>query len=166
MSDPGIATTDLLSDYDLYLIGEGRHRDLATSLGAQCVTVDGQPGVRFALWAPNARRVAVVGNFNNWNGEHHSMRARSAGIWEIFISHMSAGDIYKYEVTGPNGLLPLRADPMARQAEIPPATGSIVAAQAAAIKPPLRRTQPPGLDKPLSIYEVHAASWMRHFNGT
>lgn len=158
----------LLSDFDLYLLNEGRHRDLASCLGAQTIVVDEIPGTRFAVWAPNARRVSVVGNFNSWDGRRHPMRLRhGSGIWEIFIPRLQAGEIYKYEILGASGLLPLKADPVAQQAEIPPKTGSIVPVQTTSAPQihPLRRTQPNGLNKPLSIYEVHAPSWIRHYNG-
>jgi 1,4-alpha-glucan branching enzyme len=158
----------LLSDYDLYLFGEGRHRELATCLGAQLITIGDVPGVRFAVWAPNARRVSVVGNFNNWDGRRHPMRFRpGVGVWEIFVPRLCSGEVYKYEILGADGLLPLKADPMARQTVTPPATGSIIASFQADLPRPsaLRGTEKPGLDKPLSIYEVHAPSWMRHFNG-
>lgn len=158
----------LLSDFDLHLINEGRHHDLATCLGAQCISVDSVLGVRFAVWAPNARRVSVVGNFNIWDGRRHPMRLRQgSGVWEIFIPRLQVGEIYKFEILGANGLLPLKADPVARQTEIPPKTGSIVAegeafsSQVSAI----RDTQSKGLNEPLLIYEVHAPSWMRHHNG-
>jgi 1,4-alpha-glucan branching enzyme len=158
----------LLSDFDLHLLEEGTHHDLARCMGAQLVTINETPGVRFAVWAPNARRVSVVGDFNSWDGRRHPMRLRhNAGVWELFIPRLGSGLAYKYEILGPHGLLPLKADPIARQTEIPPATASIISdplmpAQHAA---PLRQTETPGLDKPLSIYEVHAPSWMRHFNG-
>jgi 1,4-alpha-glucan branching enzyme len=157
----------LISDFDLYLLGEGRHWDMARCLGAQVMEVEGVPGVRFAVWAPNARRVSVVGNFNSWDGRRHAMRRRQAGIWEMFIPRLTAGESYKFEILGPHGLLPLKADPMARQIEVAPATASVVAAPAAspATLPPLRQSEPAGLDKPLSIYEVHAVSWMRHHDG-
>jgi 1,4-alpha-glucan branching enzyme len=158
----------LLSDFDIYLLAEGRHHDLATCLGAQVMTIDDVTGVRFAVWAPNARRVSVVADFNNWDGRRNPMRSRqNAGVWELFIPRIGAGEIYKYEIIGPNGLLPLKADPMARQIQIPPATASIVADPT--FPPPqsvpLRNVQPRGYDKPMAIYEVHAASWMRHFDG-
>jgi 1,4-alpha-glucan branching enzyme len=151
----------LLSDLDIFLFAEGTHRDLGACLGAQPMTVNDVPGVRFAVWAPNAQRVSVVGNFNGWDGRRHVMRKRDAGLWEIFIPRLALGEAYKYEILGPHGLLPLKADPYARQAEIPPATASVVAA---AVRPPKRRARP-GLDTPLSIYEVHAPSWMRHADG-
>jgi 1,4-alpha-glucan branching enzyme len=119
----------LLGDLDVYLLAEGKHRDLAQCLGAHQMVVDGVPGVRFAVWAPNARRVSVVGDFNTWDGRRHQMRLRhEAGVWEIFVPRLRAGAIYKYELLGPDGgMLPLKADPVAWQAEPPPATASIVA---------------------------------------
>ena len=158
----------LLSDFDIYLLAEGKHRDLATCLGAQSMAVDDVPGVRFAVWAPNARRVSVVGNFNVWDGRRHPMRFRQdAGVWELFIPRLTQGEAYKYEIIGPAGPLPLKADPIARQCEIPPATASVVADPVMPVPqaPPLRNSEAAGYDKPLSIYEVHAASWMRHFDG-
>ena len=158
-----------LSAYDIYLLAEGRHHDLATCLGAQIMTVEDVQGVRFAVWAPNARRVSVVGNFNSWDGRRHPMRLRvEAGIWELFIPRLTQGETYKYEIIGPHGILPLKADPLARQSEPPPATASIIPDPVMPVPQasPLRDTQPRGLDKPLAIYEVHAASWMRHFDGT
>ncbi len=167
MPDPNTTAQNLLSDFDIFLLGKGQHRDMGSCLGAQVMTIDGIDGVRFALWAPNARRVSVVGNFNTWNGNLNKMQLRDAGIWEIFIPGLAPGEIYKYEIIGPHGVLPLKADPMARQTEIPPATGSIIANPVLPPRraAPLRHTQPPGLNKPLSIYEVHAPSWMRHFDG-
>ena len=158
----------LLSEFDLYLLAEGKHRDLATCLGAQILSIDDVTGVRFAVWAPNAQRVSVVGNFNGWDGRRHPMRFRqNAGIWELFIPRIGAGASYKYEIIGPHGLLPLKADPVARQTEVPPATASVVGnpVMASRLGAALRNTQSPGYDKPLAIYEVHAPSWMRHFNG-
>ena len=158
-----------LSAYDIYLLAEGRHHDLATCLGAQITRLEDVQGVRFAVWAPNARRVSVVGNFNSWDGRRHPMRLRmEAGIWELFIPRLTQGETYKYEIIGPHGILPLKADPLARQSEPPPATASIIPDPVMPVPQasPLRDTQPRGLDKPLAIYEVHAASWMRHFDGT
>jgi len=161
----------LLGELDLYLLGEGKHRDLANCLGAHPMLVDGVPGVRFAVWAPNARRVSVVGDFNTWDGRRHPMRLRhGAGIWEIFVPRLTAGSIYKYELLGPDGApLPLKADPVAWRVEPSPATASVVddslpfrwsdAAWCA------ERAQRQAPEAPLSIYEVHAASWLRHPDG-
>ena len=154
-----------LGEMDLYLFAEGNHRNLSDAMGSQVINVHGVEGVRFSVWAPNARRVSVVGHFNGWDGRRHPMRQRHpSGVWEIFIPALSAGEIYKYEVLGQHGVLPLKADPLARWTELPPATGSRVATR-------LRhqwgdqawmegRQAAAGADKPLSIYELHAGSWM------
>ncbi len=138
----------LLSDFDLYLLGEGRHLDMASCLGAQVMTVDGVPGVRFAVWAPNARRVSVVGNFNSWDGRRHPMRLRQGcGVWELFIPRLGAGAAYKYEILGPDGAGAAKGRPGG------PAAGAGARhrldrrrGDPAAGRPPLRRSQPPGLD--------------------
>jgi 1,4-alpha-glucan branching enzyme len=119
--------------------------------------------VRFAVWAPNASRVSVVGDFNTWDGRRHPMRLRQqAGIWEIFVPRLLPGAVYKYELLGPNGgLLPLKSDPFAWQVEVPPATASVVA-DIAAIPTPPRRDRPLNhTAEPISVYEVHAGSWAR-----
>ncbi|AOB31672.1 glycogen branching protein [Bordetella sp. H567] len=156
----------LLGDLDLYLIGEGRHESLADCLGSHVTTAQGVQGVRFAVWAPNARRVSVVGDFNSWDGRRHPMRLRhSVGVWELFIPRLQAGERYKYEIIGASGeLLPLKADPLARQTEMPPATASVV-------PPPgdftwtdgewmANRAARQAPDAPISVYEVHAGSWL------
>jgi len=157
----------LLSDFDIYLLAEGKHRNLAACLGAQVMAVDGVPGVRFAVWAPNARRVSVVGDFNQWDGRRHPMRFRiEAGVWELFIPRIAAGVPYKFEILDVHGAVVLKADPVARQAEKPPASASIVAEPLASMPPLVSRTTGDrGYDKPLSIYEVHAPSWIRHYDG-
>jgi 1,4-alpha-glucan branching enzyme len=162
MPDNHAAHENLLSDFDIFLLGEGRHRDMGSCLGAQIMTIGDLTGVRFAVWAPNARRVSVVGDFNAWNGNENVMRRRGAGLWEAFVPNIGVGEIYKYEIIGPHGMLPLKADPFALQIEVPPATGSIVAKP---VIPPRRLATPTSLNKPLAIYEVHATSWMRHLNG-
>ena len=157
----------LLSDDDLRLIAAGEHPALASVLGAHCLTIGGTPGVRFAVWAPNARRVSVVGDFNCWDPRRHPMRLRhSAGVWEIFAPRIGAGERYKFSLLGPDGAeLPDKSDPMARATEKPPATASVVCA-------PLThawndadwiasRAARQATDAPMSIYEVHLASWLR-----
>lgn len=158
-----------LGDMDIYLFSEGNHRDLGRVFGAQLTEVEGVSGVRFAVWAPNARRVSVVGNFNSWDGRRHPMRLhQSAGVWEIFIPRLGPGEVYKYEILGQHGLLPLRADPIALAAQMPPETSSVVAS-------PLdfqwhdddwmqRRTEARPHSEPISVYELHAGSW-RHRAG-
>jgi 1,4-alpha-glucan branching enzyme len=153
----------LLSNFDLHLLREGTHQDIATCLGAQPMVIDGISGVRFAVWAPNARRVSVVGDFNNWDGRRHPMRMRyEAGIWELFIPGLTPGAVYKYELLGPQwNLLPLKADPFAWQVEIPPATASVVADVAAIAPSPRKGRSTNHFAEPISVYEVHAASWAR-----
>jgi len=157
----------LLGDVDVYLLAEGRHLELGRVLGAQCMRIQGIEGVRFAVWAPNARRVSVVGDFNTWDGRRHPMRKRvESGVWELFIPRLAHGSLYQYEILGPRGLLPLKADPVALQAQLPPGTASIVADPT-----PFRWTDQQWmadrasnqrlLHAPLSIYEVHAGSWRR-----
>ena len=155
-----------LSDLDLYLFSEGRHWDLPRVFGAHLTTWDGVEGVRFAVWAPNARRVSVVGAFSGWDGRRLPMRRREgAGVWELFVPGIGVGELYKFEVLGADGSIVQKADPLARATELPPGTASIVAAPAVFdwsdadwIKARAERQAP---DAPISIYEVHAGSWMR-----
>jgi len=157
----------LLSDLDLHLFSEGSHWDLAWRFGANPATIDGVEGVRFAVWAPNAQRVSVVGGFNNWDGRRHPMRLRhSAGVWELFVPRLRAGERYKYEIIGRDGeLLPLKADPLARATERPPATASVIADSWGFPWTDgdwmARRAQAQTPDAPIAIYEVHASSWLR-----
>ena len=157
----------LLGEIDLYLFAEGTHRDLGRCLGAQVMKLDDVPGVRFAVWAPNARRVSIVGDFNGWDGRRHPMRKRvEAGVWELFIPRLPIGTLYKYEIIGPHGLLPLKADPAALEVEMPPRTASVVADPAPFpwtdshwITGRVGQTHP--TRAPISIYEVHVGSWRR-----
>ncbi|MEK1904499.1 MAG: 1,4-alpha-glucan branching protein GlgB [Pseudomonas sp.] len=156
----------LLGEIDLYLFAEGNHRELGKSFGAQLANHEGVDGVRFAVWAPNARRVSVVGAFNGWDGRRHPMRLRQpTGVWELFVPRLAAGEVYKYEILGAEGVLPLKADPLALATELPPATGSVVAATQhfdwhddAWMS---TRQERQGHAQPLSIYEVHVGSWRR-----
>ena len=158
----------LFGELDLHLIGEGTHHELASVLGAHVTAVDGVQGTRFAVWAPNARRVSVVGDFNSWDGRRNPMRVRhGSGVWEIFLPRVGTGQRYKYEIIGANGeAVPLKADPCARQAEVPPATASIVAAPDPFVWTDaqwlVERTARQATDAPMSIYEVHVASWLHH----
>jgi len=119
----------LLSDFDLHLMSEGRHYDTYEKLGAHLLTLAGIAGTHFAVWAPGARRVSVVGTMNGWDGRVHPMRPRgSSGVWELFLPEVSEGAIYKYEIIGHHGsMLPLKADPYGFRAELRPNTGSVVA---------------------------------------
>ena len=157
----------LLGDLDLHLLSEGTHRELGHVLGAHVLSVEGVAGTRFAVWAPNARRVSVVGDFNGWDGRRHIMRLRhSAGVWEIFVPRVHAGQRYKYEIVGPHGeLLPLKADPCGRRGETPPSTASLIPSPEPFawsdeqwLKERVAQLEP---HAPISIYEVHAPSWLR-----
>ena len=157
----------VLGPMDDYLLVEGTHKALYERLGAHPCEHEGVEGVRFAVWAPNASRVSVVGDFNQWDGRRHQMRKRiDSGLWEIFAPGVGEGTIYKYEIVAADGrLLPLKADPFGFRGEFRPATGSVVArtdnfewhdeAHIAA------RNQGAAREKPMAIYEVHLGSWRR-----
>jgi len=154
-----------VGELDLHLLGEGRHQQLWRMLGARPRVQHGVAGTGFAVWAPNARSVRVVGDFNFWNETQHPLRCLgSSGVWELFIPGVSAGARYKFAVLDADGRLSHRADPMAQAAEIPPSTASIVTGSAHRWRDQSwterRRGQDP-LNRPLSIYEVHLGSWRR-----
>jgi 1,4-alpha-glucan branching enzyme len=153
----------VLSDYDLYLLGEGTHQSIYDRLGAHPTTLDGVEGVAFVVLAPNARRVSVVGDFNYWNPRRHPMRVRGNGYWELFIPRAKPGDHYKFDIIGPRGQhLPMKSDPVAFAAEVRPKTASIVMDLT---KLPQPRPAPSGINDrsaPMSIYEVHLGSWRRN----
>lgn len=152
-----------IGEMDLYLIGEGRHEELWRALGAHVRTLDGSPGVAFAVWAPDARAVRVVGDANGWDGRGHAMRSMGgSGVWELFVPGMAAGDTYKFEILTRRGDWILKADPMARFAEKPPATASVVTDSSYvwgddAWMAKRSRTVPN--TSPMSIYEIHLGSW-------
>lgn len=157
----------VLGELDEHLIGEGGHQQLWKALGAHIIEHDGVSGVHFAVWAPNARRVSLVGDFNGWDGRRTLMRRRGvSGVWEIFVPGLSDGETYKYELLGADGsVLPLKADPVGFGAEHPPHTGSVVRditgyqwTDGAWMD---RRAESQRIDKPVSVYEVHLGSWRR-----
>ena len=153
----------LLGELDAWLLAEGTHLRPFEVLGATPRTHEGVAGTGFAVWAPNASRVSVVGDFNGWDGRRHPMRLRrECGVWELFIPGVAAGAHYKYELLGPQGqLLPQKADPMARAAELRPATASVVAPLPAPVPASSARQAANALGAPISIYEVHLGSWRR-----
>ncbi|WP_439940425.1 1,4-alpha-glucan branching enzyme [Streptomyces sp. BBFR115] len=152
-----------LGELDLYLIGEGRHEQLWQALGAHPTTHQGVEGTRFAVWAPNARGVRVAGTFNFWDGTAFPMRSLGAtGVWELFVPGIGEGELYKFEITRPDGSKTLRADPMARRTEVPPATSSIITASHHEWRDEewlARRAELPAHEAPFSVYEVHLPSW-------
>src|SRR3982075_2399418 len=152
----------VLSDFDLYLLGEGTHQRIYDKLGALPMTLDGVPGVAFVVLAPNARRVSVVGDFNFWDARRHPMRVRGVGYWELFVPHATPGDHYKFDIIGPQGQhLPLKSDPLAFFAEMRPSTASIVFDEAKLPRPRAAPANINALNAPMSIYEVHLGSWRR-----
>jgi len=161
-----------LGDLDVYLMGEGTHLRLYEKLGAHPSERDGVRGVDFAVWAPNARRVSVVGSFNNWDGRRHILRPfASSGVWELFVPGLAPGDLYKFELKSSAGrILPLKADPFAFQCEPAPGTASVVHDPApfpwADGDFMAERWKRNRFDAPMSIYEVHLGSWRRHADGT
>ncbi|PTM94312.1 1,4-alpha-glucan branching protein GlgB [Mycoplana dimorpha] len=161
----------VLGPMDDYYIREGSHLRLFDRMGAHPLTLEGVDGFHFAVWAPNARRVSVVGDFNEWDGRRHLMRLRrDTGIWEIFLPGVEAGQAYKYEIVGKNGeLLPLKADPFARRSELRPRTASMTTGEIEqAWEDDAHRAFWSDADprrQPISIYEVHAGSWQRRDNG-
>jgi 1,4-alpha-glucan branching enzyme len=161
----------LLGQFDEHLLGEGRHRQLYNQLGAHPRSLEGVAGTAFCVWAPNAKRASVVGEFNAWDGRRHPMRLRrGAGLWELFIPGIERGTIYKYEIIGPSGeRLPLKSDPVSFAQEAPPATASIVSGEPEHIwndRPWIeRRAEAQSAAAPISIYEVHLGSWRRDIEG-
>jgi 1,4-alpha-glucan branching enzyme len=155
-----------LSEYDLDLFRAGHHQHLGDILGAHVLTIDGVEGTRFAVWAPHAERVSVVGDWNGFDGHWHPMRPRPPyGVWELFLPGVVAGARYKFELRGPGGELRIKADPYARCAEQPPATASVVWREGGYawrdrdwLEARLHDDQ---LAKPMAIYECHLGSWMR-----
>ena len=157
----------VLGEMDEYLLAEGRHRRFYEKLGAHPMTHDGVDGVAFAVWAPNARRVSVVGNFNAWDGRRHPMRRRQGpGIWELFIPGLSVGELYKYEIISAHGEpMPLKADPVGFSHEQSPGTASIISGLPDYAWQDTgwmaQRAERQDRKAPISIYEVHLGSWRR-----
>ncbi|HVB68036.1 MAG TPA: 1,4-alpha-glucan branching protein GlgB [Acetobacteraceae bacterium] len=160
------AFAPVLGPLDDHLLVEGTHERLYDRLGAHPMRHQGVDGVHFAVWAPNARRVSVVGDFNGWDGRCHAMRKRhDSGVWEIFLPGLGAGTLYKYELLGPDfALLPLKADPFGFAAERRPATASVVA-RTDAFAWAARHQGNDAHRRPMAIYEVHLGSWRRGPDG-
>ena len=116
----------MLSDYDIYLFGEGKHTRIYDKLGAHLMTLGGTAGAHFAVWAPNARRVSVVSDSNSWDGRRHPMRKLALGVWEIFIPGIEAGEKYKFELLSEYGEVLVKSDPFGFAFEVPPLNASIV----------------------------------------
>ncbi|MBQ8436222.1 MAG: 1,4-alpha-glucan branching enzyme, partial [Alphaproteobacteria bacterium] len=159
----------VLGDIDVYLLAEGNHLEMYKKLGAHPMEMNGIKGVGFAVWAPNAKRVSVVGAFNNWDGRAHVMRKHpSCGVWDIFIPNIGEGEFYKYEVKTQEDYILSKSDPVGFYAEKRPSTASIVydinKYQWSDENWMKYREQANSFDKPMSIYEVHLGSWRRKEN--
>jgi len=164
MRDPYAFKSPLLSEFDLHLFGEGNHHRIYDKMGAHPVTVDGVSGVYFALWAPNADSVAVVGTFNQWDGRRHSMRMVANGVWDLFVPDLQPGELYKYAIKHPGGHSVLKSDPYGFQQQLRPETASVVADLSYAWQDQdwlERRRQQDPQQQPISVYELHLGSW-RH----
>jgi 1,4-alpha-glucan branching enzyme len=159
------AVAPLLTDFDQHLIGEGNHRRLYNVLGAHRRQVDGVSGINFAVWAPNARSISVIGDFNRWDFRRHPLRKLpgGTGIWELFVPGMDIGSLYKFRITGADGQVTDRTDPWGFWAEVPPRTASIVTDLDAYTWGDqdwlTRRSHQDNLNRPMSVYEVHLGSW-------
>ena len=155
-----------ITDFDMYLFGEGSHYRTYEKMGAHAITINGVEGVQFAVWAPNAKRVSIIGWFNRWDGRHHPMQMHgSSGLWELFIPALKPGDLYKFEVKGQNDFLAEKADPYAFAAELRPRTASVVwdihKYEWEDSEWMEKRKSVDWLAEPTSVYEVHLGSWMR-----
>ena len=166
--DP-FAFDPVLSDFDQYLMGEGTHKELWRVLGAHVTKHKGVDGVHFAVWAPNASRVSVIGDFNMWDGRRHPLRpSGSTGVWEVFLPDVGEGALYKYQITGADGHVRDKADPVGFGSQHPPEKASVVRDisgygwhDAAWMK---SRADRADRGQPISIYEVHPGSWRRRFD--
>jgi len=160
-----------IGELDRHLAGEGTHQQLYRILGSHVTSLEGVDGVHFATWAPNATRVSVVGDFNDWDGRRHVMRSHpGSGLWDMFIPELRGGTLYKFELHGPNGeLLPLKHDPYASYFEQPPGNASIVFDSRFVWRDEDWLRDERGQDmrhKPVSVYEMHAGSWRHGEQGT
>ena len=156
----------VITDTDLHLHGEGTHYRTYQKMGAHPMTIDNVSGVHFAVWAPNATRVSIIGDFNRWDGRHHPMQQRGhSGLWELFLPDLQKGDIYKFEVKGQRDYLMQKSDPYAFAAELRPRSASVVWSHSDYIWEDHdwleHRRNTNWFDQPISIYEVHLGSWRR-----
>jgi 1,4-alpha-glucan branching enzyme len=158
MRDPYAFKSPLLTDFDIYLFNEGNHHTIYEKMGAHPIEVEGIQGVYFAVWAPNARNVSIVGNFNNWDGRKHQMRKMQGGVWDLFIPDLAIGEIYKYEIKNQEGHRYLKSDPYGFQQQVRPDTASVVADLSYDWQDDdwlERRRHGDPHEQPISVYEMH-----------
>ena len=158
-------TTTILTDFDHYLIGEGSHERTYEKMGAHLVEINGEKGVHFAVWAPSASKVCLMGDFNSWHGDSHPLYSSNSGIWTLFVPGLIENSVYKYRVVSQSGESFEKADPYGFSMEQRPRTASAVAdldryqwSDGDWIN---QRGKQQGLDRPISIYEVHLGSWRK-----
>ncbi|MEM8502149.1 MAG: 1,4-alpha-glucan branching enzyme, partial [Cyanobacteria bacterium P01_D01_bin.1] len=162
--DPYAFKSPVITGFDEHLFAEGNHHRIYEKMGAHPMTQAGIAGVYFALWAPNARNVSVIGDFNSWDGRQHQMRKGNSGIWDLFIPQLKVGDTYKYEVKNNDGHIYEKSDPYGFEREVRPDTASIVADLDSyewndqAWMEHRRQSDP--MVQPIAVYEVHLGSWM------
>ena len=160
-----VPNTTILSDFDHYLMGEGSHERSYEKMGSHLVEIDGIRGVHFAVWAPNARQVYLMGDFNSWNGESHPLSSSSSGIWTLFVPQLGENTVYKYRVVSQSGESFEKADPYGFAMELRPKTASVVTDldryQWSDGDWMNRRVEQQNLGRPISIYEVHLSSWRK-----
>lgn len=163
LQDPYRFTDSYLSELDHWLLAQGTHYRPYEIFGAHPTLIDKVEGVNFCVWAPNARRVSVVGDFNSWDGRRHPMRYHpQLGAWELFLPHVALGQNYKYEILDCHGQITLKADPFAFQSQLRPDTASVIACLPTITESEDKQRQRNALDAPISIYEVHLGSWRRN----
>ena len=168
--DPYAFSSPKLTDFDLHLFLEGNHHRIYEKLGAHPIEIEGVKGVYFAVWAPSARNVSILGDFNSWDGRQHQMRKKGNSVWELFIPEIGIGEAYKYEIKNWEGHIYEKSDPYGFQQEVRPKTASIVADldsyqwQDQDWMENRRHTD--GLSKPISVYEVHLGSWLHTSSST
>ena len=162
--DPYAFRSPKLTEFDIHLFAEGNHHRIYEKLGAHLMTVDGVNGVYFAVWAPNARNVSILGQFNNWDGRRHQMRRTDNGVWELFIPDLGVNTAYKYEIKNPAGHIYEKSDPYGFQQEVRPKTASIVTDLDSYTWNDSewmeKRRNSDALNQPISVYELHLGSWL------
>lgn len=165
---PPVESAPFLTDFDLYLIGQGTHERVYEKMGAHLTEQNGEPGVHFAVWAPNARQVYLMGDFNGWHGESHPMHSSNSGIWTLFVPGLQEYAVYKYRIVSQKGESFDKADPYGFAMEQRPKTGSVVTNldryQWGDGDWVSHRQERQGFDRPMSIYEVHLGSWRKVYD--
>ncbi len=167
-ADPWAFKDEWMGEVDRHLFAEGNHHHIWKKMGAQLITKENHPGVMFCIWAPNAKSISIIGNFNSWDGRHHHMQKRLGGIWELFIPNIEEGEIYKFEIRTQQGHIYEKADPYGFLHEVRPQNGSIVSKldnfEWEDKEWIIKRDSSSQINKPISVYEMHLGSWLHESN--